>query len=112
MFCPFMLALTEGQREVARQLVDAAAADAEKSGGRFLDIAENYRMFGDLKAAMPWYEHAYEARDSLLFIAPFEKYQTPNLMHYPPWKALWARQPVRDWEKARIHAGKILGVTK
>ena len=68
-------------------------------------------MLGDLKNAMPWYERAYEARDTLLLFAPYEKFQTRDLLEYPPWKALWARPPIRAWEAARVEAGKILGAS-
>ena len=111
MNCPFYLAVEQKDFALARKLTDAAAIDAEKNGGSFVTIGDAYRQIGDLKSAMPWYERAYEARDTLLLLVPYEGWQTPEpLVSYPAWKALWARAPIREWEAARIEAGKILGV--
>jgi adenylate cyclase len=110
MSCPFMLAFKERDFSAARQMLETAAADAEKNGGSYVNIADNYRILGDLKSAMRWYERAYDARDPLVMFAPYEKYQTADLLSYPPWRALWARPPIQAWEAARVEAGKILGV--
>ena len=109
--CPFAIAFAQKDAPRNRAMIAAAIADYEKNGGSSEnDIAESYRMLGDLKNAMPWYERAYEARDTLLLFAPYEKYQTRDLVDYPRWKALWSRPPVRAWEAARVEAGKTLGV--
>jgi len=110
MNCPVTLALAEGHASEARAMVDAAAADTDKNGGAFSSVADAYRLLGDLERTVHFYERAYDARDPLVMFAPYEKYQTPALLSYPPWKALWARQPIREWEAARIEAGRILGV--
>ena len=110
MSCPFMLAFKEGNIAAARAMLIAAGKDADENGGSYVNLGDNYRMLGDLKTAMRWYERAYDARDPLVMFAPYEKYQTKDLVDYPPWKALWARPPIRAWEVARLEAGKILGV--
>jgi TolB-like protein len=107
--CPFALAIARHDTTRARAMVAPAIADYQKNGGSEITIAESYRTLGDLKSAMPWYERAYQARDVLVMFVPFEKYQTRALADYPPWKALWARPPIRAWEAARAEAGKILG---
>ena len=111
MSCPFMLAFKEQNFSASRKMLEAAAADADKNGGSYINIADNYRMLGNVRSAMRWYERAYNARDPLVMFAPYEKYQTANLLAYPPWKGLWARPPIRAWEAARVEAGKILGVS-
>ena len=108
--CPFSLAVAEKNLPLARKVADAAAADASMNGGALTSIGDSYRQIGDFDNAMKWYERAYAARDSLLLGVPYEKWQTPALLSDPGWKALWARQPIREWEAARIEAGKILGV--
>ena len=113
MNCAFYTAIAEGNSTLARKLTDAAAADAAKNGGEYVTIGDAYRQLGDLKSAMPWYERAYEGRDSLLLLVPYEGWQTPEpLVSYPPWKALWAREPVRDWLAARNEAGRLLAVRR
>jgi len=89
-----------------------AVVDYQKHGGSEMTIAESYRTLGDLKSAMPWYERSYQARDTLLMFAPHEKYQSLALADYPPWKALWARPPIRAWDAARAEAGKILNASR
>ncbi|MBV9693854.1 MAG: hypothetical protein JO261_09140, partial [Alphaproteobacteria bacterium] len=84
---------------------------AAANGGSFITVAESYRTLGDLKAAMPWYERAYDTRDPLIMFQPYEKYQHTDLFRYPPWKALWSRPPIRAWESARAEVGKLLGVS-
>jgi TolB-like protein len=112
MNCPFYLAFADKDIARARALTDAAATDVDANGGSFVTIGDAYRQIGDLRKAMPWYERAYEARDTLLFLVPTEAWQTPEpLVSYPPWKTLWSRQPVRDWEAAQARAGKQLSVT-
>jgi len=109
--CPFAIALANKDATRARAMIAAAIAGYEKNGGSSENtIAEAYRFLGDLKNAMPWYERAYEARDTLVLFVPYEKFQTRDLLDYPPWKALWARPPIRAWEAARVEAGKLLGV--
>jgi TolB-like protein len=111
MNCAFNIAIADRNPTLARKLTDDAAADALKNGGEFVNIGDAYRQLGDLKSAMPWYERAYEMRDSLLLLVPYEGWLTPEpLISYPPWKDLWARQPVRDWLAARVEAGRVLGV--
>ncbi len=111
MNCLFYLAIAERNIARARELTDAAAADAEKNGGSFITIGDAYRQIGDVPKAMKWFERAYEVRDPLLLIVPDEKWQTPEpLVSFAPWKALWARQPIREWQAARVDAAKILGV--
>jgi len=106
--CPFAIAVARHDTTRARAMVAPAIADYQKNGGSEITIAESYRTLGDLKSAMPWYERAYQARDVLVMFVPFEKYQTRALADYLPWKALWARPPIRAWEAARVEAGKIL----
>jgi TolB-like protein/tetratricopeptide (TPR) repeat protein len=109
--CPFAIAFARHDTARARAMIAAAIADYQKRGGSSENaIAEAYRTLGDLKNAMPWYERAYEARDTLLLFVPYEKFQTRALLDYPPWKELWSRPPIRAWEAARVEAGKILGV--
>jgi TolB-like protein len=108
--CPFAIAIARADNARARAMLAPAIADYETNGGSEITIAESWRTLGDLKNAMPWYERAYQARDTLIFFVPFEKYQSHALADYPPWKELWARPPVRAWEAARVEAGKILGV--
>ncbi len=111
MNCAFYTAIAERNSTLARKITDDAAADATKNGGGYVTIGDAYRQLGDVKSAMPWYERAFEARDSLLLLVPYEGWQTPEpLVSYHPWKALWARQPVKEWEAARVQAGRILGV--
>jgi TolB-like protein len=107
--CPFYLAIAQKDTSRAQAMLSAAIADYEKNGGSEYAIADGYRQLGDLKDAMPWYERTYQARDTLLFYTPFEKYQTRDLLDYPPWKALWSRPPIRAWEAARIETARILG---
>src|SRR5205807_2740870 len=87
MSCPFALAVAQKDSAGARAMLAKAVADYRKNGGLEILIADNYRMLGDLKSAMPWYERAYQARDPLITFAPYEKYQTHDLAGYPPWKA-------------------------
>jgi predicted Zn-dependent protease len=108
--CPFAIAIARHDTARARAMLAPAIADYEKNGGSEITLAESYRTLGDLKAAMPWYERAYQARDTLVMFVPFEKYQSHALADYPPWKELWSRPPIRAWEAARVEAGKILGV--
>jgi TolB-like protein len=109
--CPFALAIAEHDLGKARRLADAAAADALANGASFVTVGDAYRQIGDLKSAMPWYERAYVAKDTLLLLVPTEGWQTPEpLVSYPPWKELWSRKPIRAWAAARADAGKILGV--
>ncbi|HEX3429394.1 MAG TPA: hypothetical protein VHT03_00795 [Rhizomicrobium sp.] len=108
--CPFNLAVARKDTARARAQLAAAIADYQSNGGSEYVIADSYRLLGDLDAAMPWYERAYQGRDTLLFYTPFEKYQTRDLVDFPPWKALWSRPPIRAWEAARVDAGRILGV--
>jgi tetratricopeptide (TPR) repeat protein len=110
MNCLFYTAIARRDFALARKLTDAAAADAAVNGGGFQTIGDAYRQLGDLKAAMPWFERDYTERDTLLILTPFEKWQTSALLSYPPWKALWARPPIRAWERARLDVAKILGV--
>lgn len=107
--CPFAIALARHDNARARAMIAPAVADYQKNGGSETTIAESYRSLGDLKSAMPWYERAYQARDTLIMFVPFEKYQSHAIADYPPWKALWARPPIRAWEAARVEAGRILG---
>jgi TolB-like protein/predicted Zn-dependent protease len=107
--CPFAIAVARHDNARARAMLPPAIADYGKNGGSETTIAESYRTLGDLKSAMPWYERAYQARDTLLMFVPFEKYQSHALADYPPWKALWTRPPIRAWAAARVEAGKILG---
>ncbi len=110
MNCPFYMAIAEGNTARARALTDAAAMDAEQNDGSSVTIGDAYRQIGDLAKAMKWYERAYAARDTLLLLVPYEKWQTSEpLVSYPAWKALWARQPVQEWRLACIRAGSILG---
>jgi len=108
--CPFAIAVARHDTARARAMLAPAIVDYGKNGGSETTIAESYRTLGDLKGAVPWYGRAYEARDTLLMFVPFEKYQSHALAEYPPWKALWARPPIRAWAAARVEAGKILGV--
>jgi TolB-like protein len=109
--CPFAIAFARHDTARARAMIAAAIVDYQKNGGSSENaIAEAYRTLGDLKNAMPWYERAYEARDTLLLFVPYEKFQSHDLLDYPPWKELWARPPIRAWEAARVEAGRLLGV--
>jgi TolB-like protein/cytochrome c-type biogenesis protein CcmH/NrfG len=111
MNCAFYTAVAEGKLALARKLTDRAAADAARNRGSYVTIGDAYRQLGDLKRAMPWFERAFAARDSLLLLVPYEGWQTPEpLESYPPWQELWSRQPVRDWLAARSEAGRILGL--
>ena len=110
--CPFAIAFAQKDAPRMRAMIADAIADYEKNGGSSEStIAESYRMMGDLKNAMPWYERAYQARDTLVLFTPYEKFQTRDLLSYPPWQALWSRPPIRAWQAARTEAGKILGVS-
>ena len=61
--CPFAIAFAQKDGPRKRAMIAAAIADYDKNGGSWEnDIAESYRMVGDLKNAMPWYKRAYAAR--------------------------------------------------
>jgi len=105
--CPLELALAEGRKTDARKFADTAAA-AYSAGSEATEIGTAYRKLGEIDRAMLWYERAYTARERDLLLVPQDKLQTPGLLADSRWKALWARQPIRDWEEARQEVRTIL----
>lgn len=110
MNCPFYLAVAQRNVTRARQILKAAGDDMLTNGGFYTNVGEGYRQLGDLANAMIWFERAYTARDSLLFLEPYWKWLSPALLRDSRWKALWARKPIQDWEAARISFGAISGL--
>ncbi|MBV9570607.1 MAG: hypothetical protein JO056_05125 [Alphaproteobacteria bacterium] len=107
--CPMDIALAEGRKADARKIVDEVAR-AYSPGGGATAIGSAYRRLGDLDRAMLWYERAYSARERELLQVPQDRRQSPALLANPRWKALWKRQPIRDWEEARHEVRAILNV--
>src|SRR5581483_5958683 len=107
--CPLDLALAEHRKADALKFANEAAAAYSSGGGSATAIGNAYRSLGDLTQAMIWYERAYAARERDFLLVPEDRLQTRALLRDPRWKALWARQPVQDWESARVEVGAALG---
>jgi adenylate cyclase len=99
--CSFYIAYYTKDVAGMRKLLDAVAANFDKSGASPVDLAIGYRMAGDNEKALEWSERAFEEK-SLAVLSAEEYGIGPRTMFADPrWKAMRNTAEVHEWEAMR-----------
>lgn len=107
--CQFDIAVGEGRLEDARRINDAFAAQYPNGPMDAVNLAYNYVIMGDARAAVRWMERAYSQRDFEMFALPFDRSIPPSVLADPGWKALMGKPLFRDWQAAHDQLATELG---
>jgi TolB-like protein/DNA-binding winged helix-turn-helix (wHTH) protein/tetratricopeptide (TPR) repeat protein len=108
--CLFDIAIGEGKADVAHRINDSFAAQYPGGPMRAVDLADNYAVIGDARAAVQWLARAYDKKEFDMFQIPFDRSIPQTVLADPGWRALMQRPLFRDWRAAHDRLAKKLGV--
>jgi tetratricopeptide (TPR) repeat protein len=101
--CAVHIAVGEGDKAKALNLLGKLAAQFPHGDLGALDIGDEYAIAGDYDKAIDWLSRSYDLREFVFFTVPYDRAIAPAFFQTAGWKELWQRPRVREWQA--VHDG-------